>query len=143
VTILRALAAMARLDDTVREGLELTRRKIAMIVGGVLALLACAMTAALWLAVAVYFWLLPELGQAGAAAVTGAVFAAIVAIALFAIGGGASSADSVRSAAPSDLVAMLQKGVREESERAPKPLWDLAAMLAVGVVAGLSDKRKP
>jgi hypothetical protein len=38
---------------------------------------------------------------------------------------------------------MLQEGVRKESERAPKPLWDLAAMLAVGVVAGLSDRRKP
>jgi hypothetical protein len=59
-------------------------------------------------------------------------------------GAGGSSAAPERSASPSsDLVAMLQKGVREESERAPKPIWDLAAMLAVGVVAGLSDKRKP
>jgi hypothetical protein len=145
VTILRTLAAMARLDDTVREGLELTRRKIAMVVAGVLALLACAMTAALWLAVALYFWLLPQLDQAGAAAVTGLVFLAVVAIALFMVAGaGGSSAEPARSAAQqSDLVAMLQKGVREESERAPKPIWDLAAMLAVGVVAGLSDKRKP
>jgi hypothetical protein len=134
---------MARLDETVREGLELTRRKIALVVGGILALLACAITAALWLAVALYFWLMPELGQAGAAAVTGAVFAAIVAIALFAVGGGGSSAEPARSASQNDLVAMLQKGVHEESERSPKPLWDIAAMLAVGVVAGLSDKRKP
>ena len=145
MTILRTLAAMARLDDTVREGLELTRRKIAMLVGGVLALLACAMTAAMWLAVALYFWLLPELDQTGAAAVTGLVFLAVVGIALFMVAGaGGSSAAPVRSASQqSDLVAMLQKGVREESERAPKPIWDLAAMLAVGVVAGLSDKRKP
>jgi hypothetical protein len=145
VTILRTLAAMARLDDTVREGLELTRRKIAMLVGGVLALLACAMTAAMWLAVALYFWLLPELDQAGAAAVTGLVFLAVVGIALFMVAGagGSSAAPAASAAQQSDLVAMLQKGVREESERAPKPIWDLAAMLAVGVVAGLSDKRKP
>jgi hypothetical protein len=143
VTILRALAAMARLDDSVREGFELTRRKIAMAVGGVLALLACAMTASLWLAVALYFWLLPELGQAGAAGVTGLVFAAVVGIALFALAGGGSSAAPASNPSRSDLVGVLQKGVREESERAPKPLWDLAAMLAVGVVAGLSDKPKP
>jgi hypothetical protein len=144
MTILRALGALTQLDETVREGIDLTRRKIALILAGVLVLLACAMTAALWFAVALYFWLLPEVGQAGAAAVTGLAFSAVVAIALFIVAGvGGSSSPAPARGSQNDLVAMLQKGVRDESERAPKPMWDLAAMLAVGVVAALSDRRKP
>lgn len=144
MNILRTLLAAARLDDDVREGLQFTRRTIAAILGGVLALAACVMTAMLWLAVALYLWLTPEVGQAGAAALTGAAFALVAIVAILIAGGQFSSDPSIasKSERPRDLVTMLENGVREESERKPKPAWDMAAMLAVGVVSALSQERR-
>ena len=144
MTILRALAALAQTDEALRQGIDLTRRKIAGLIAVALMTLAAAMVGALWLSAALYIWITPDLGQAGAAVVTGLVFAVVAAIAILAIGGQFESSTATSGRAPSDdLVSTLQEGVRKESERAPKPMWDLAAMLAVGVVAGLSDRRKP
>lgn len=144
MTILRALAALEQTDETLRQGIEFTRRKIAALIAVALVTLAAAMVGALWLSAALYIWITPDLGQAGAAVVTGLVFAVVAAIALLAIGGQFESSTATSGRPPEgDLISMLQEGVRKESERAPKPLWDLAAMLAVGVVAGLSDRRKP
>lgn len=145
MTILRALAALAQTDETLRQGINVTRRKVAALIAVALVTMAATMAGALWLSVALYIWITPDLGQAGAACVTGLVFVVIAAIAILAIGGQFEStvAPTERAPAGGDLVSMLQEGVRKESERAPKPIWDLAAMLAVGVVAGLSDKRKP
>ncbi len=145
MTILRALAALAQTDESLREGISFTRRKVALLIAVALTTIAAAMVGALWLSAALYIWITPDLGEAGAALVTGLVFVVLAAIAILAIGGqfessGASDPDQRKPGG--DLVTMLQDGVRQESERAPKPLWDLAAMLAVGVVAGLSDKRK-
>jgi hypothetical protein len=142
--ILRALAAMAQTDDTLRQGINFTRRKIAVLIAVALVTLAAMVVAALWLSAAFYIWITPDLGEARAAAVTGLVFAVIAAIAILAIGGQFESSMATSDRPPADdLVGMLQEGVRKESARAPKPIWDLAAMLAVGIVAGLSDKRKP
>ena len=138
--------AAVHLDDDVRKGLQFTRRTVVAIVGAVLALAACAMTATLWLAVALYLWLSPEVGQAGAAGLTGAAFALVFVVAVLVAGGqiGADGPNNVKSDQPSELVTMLEKGVRQESERKPKPAWDLAAMLAVGIMSGLSrDRRRP
>jgi hypothetical protein len=144
VTILRALAALAQTDETLRQGIDFTRRKVALLIAVVLVTLAAAMVGALWLSAALYIWITPDLGQAGAAVVTGLVFVVIAAIAILAIGGQFESSTATSDRPPGDdLVAMLQDGVRKEAERSPKPVWDLAAMLAVGVVAGLSDRRKP
>lgn len=144
MTILRALAALAQTDESLRQGINFTRRKVAAVISVALATLAATMVGALWLSAALYIWITPDLGQVGAAAVTGLVFVVIAAIAILAIGGQFESSTAASDRPPaSDLVSMLQEGVRKEGERAPKPIWDLAAMLAVGVVAGLSDKRKP
>lgn len=143
MTILRALAALVQTDELLRQGINLTRRKIAAVIAVLLVTLAAATVSALWISAALYIWITPDLGEAAAAAVTGLVFAVIATIAILAIGGQFESSTATSARAPSDdLVSMLQDGVRKESERAPKPMWDLAAMLAVGVVAGLSDKRK-
>jgi len=143
VTILRALVAMAQTDEALRHGIEVTRRKVALLVAVALVTVAAAMAGMLWLSAALYIWITPDLGQAGAAVVTGLVFAVVAAIAILAIGGQFESSTATSGRPPNDdLVSMLQEGVRKENERTPKPLWDLAAMLAVGVVAGLSDRHK-
>lgn len=143
MTILRALAALAQTDETLRQGINLTRRKIAALVAATFAAAAVTLTAVLWLSVALFLWLTPDLGQIGAALVTGLVFVVIVAIGIL-VAGGQFEAGAGSSERPpgNDLVALLQDGVRKESERAPKPMWDLAAMLAVGVVSGLSDRKR-
>lgn len=99
---------------------------------GVLAL-ACAFAVVGFLALAVYFAALPDLGQIRAACLA-ALAAAVLMVILVVTLRRVVQSDSRPVERPSPLAAAAQSP-------APKTVWDLVTLVAAGVLAGLAQKR--
>ena len=127
-------AGVANGGETRSLGSILERGLIYGLIFGVLAF-ACGLAVVGFLAFAVYAAAVPPYGEVKAACLTALAAAAAMAILVY----GLRRVLQPSAAAPSPERASPLAAAAQSS--APKTIWDLATLVAAGVLAGLAQKR--
>jgi hypothetical protein len=129
---LRRAAGMAATGEVRSFASFLQRGLVAVAILGVFAL-ACAFAVIGFLDLAVYFAALPDYGPVRAAGFAALAAAAVMGLLALAVRRFLKPEPAATVERPSPLAAAAAQGP-------PKTVWDLAALVAAGVLAGLSQK---